>query len=119
MTAARFNAMVSTVLLVGVLASAALIAIGLAGALAVGWDGSMRGVPATDAASTDFSAMLDGLIALRPIAFAQAGLLVLLATPVMRVVASIVGFGLEGDRLFTVITITVLAILLLSLFVLR
>ena len=119
MTAARFNAIVSAVLLVGVLASAALIAIGLAGALAVGWDGSMRGVPATDAASTDFSAMLDGLIALRPIAFAQAGLLVLLATPVMRVVASIVGFGLEGDRLFTVITITVLAILLLSLFVLR
>ena len=119
MTAARFNAMVSTVLLVGVLVSAALIALGLGGALAVGWEGSLRGLPATGAAPTDYSALLEGLLTLRPIAFAQTGLLVLLATPVLRVVASIAGFGLEGDRLFTLITLAVLAIFVLSLFVLR
>jgi len=56
---------------------------------------------------------------LRPIACAQAGLLVLIATPVVRVMASVVGFVLERDRLYAAITIVVLAILLVSLFGLR
>jgi len=50
---------------------------------------------------------------------AQAGLLVLIATPVVRVLASVVGFALEGDRLYAAITLAVLAILLVSLFGLR
>ena len=119
MTPARFDAMVSAVLLVGVVVSAALIAIGLGGALAVGWEGSLRGLPVATTAATDFSHLLEGLAELRPVAIAQAGLLVLLATPVLRVAASIAGFALEGDRLYALITLAVLAILLLSLFGLR
>ena len=119
MTQDRFDAMVSTVLLVGVVVSAALIALGLGGALAVGWEGSLRGLPVATSAATDFSHLLDGLAELRPVAFAQAGLLALLATPVLRVVASIAGFALEGDRTYVLITLAVLAILLLSLFGLR
>jgi len=42
------------------------------------------------------------------------GLLLLVATPVMRVAVSIVGFVYEKDWLFVVITSTVLALLLLS-----
>jgi len=53
------------------------------------------------------------------VAFAQAGLLVLIATPVVRVMASVVAFVLERDRLYAAITIAVLAILLVSLFGLR
>lgn len=56
------------------------------------------------------------MLELRPIALAQAGLLVLLATPVLRVMASVVAFALEGDRLYVAITVGVLAILLLSIF---
>lgn len=119
MTPARFDAMVSAVLIVGVITSAILIAVGFGGALAVGWDGSLIGVPGVSVAATDFSAVPAGLVALRPIAFAQAGLLVLLATPVMRVAASIAGFALEGDRLYALITLAVLGILLASLFGLR
>ncbi len=44
------------------------------------------------------------------------GLLVLIATPVMRVAISILAFIYQGDRLFTLITSVVLCLLLLSLF---
>jgi uncharacterized membrane protein len=118
-TPERFRAMVSGVLIVGVSTSAILIAIGFAASLAVGWEGSLRGLPTTILAPTDFSGVAVGLADLRPIAVAQAGLLVLIATPVVRVLASVVGFALEGDRLYAAITLGVLAILLVSLFGLR
>ena len=59
------------------------------------------------------------LAALEPAAIVQLGLLALLATPVARVAASVVGFTLEHDRLYTAITLAVLLILLTSIFVLR
>ena len=45
----------------------------------------------------------------------QLGLLLLIATPVARVVIAFVGFALERDRLYTVVSLTVLMILALSL----
>jgi uncharacterized membrane protein len=45
----------------------------------------------------------------------QLGLLLLIATPVMRVGLSLVGFAVERDRTYMVVTAIVLAILLLSL----
>ncbi|HVX85963.1 MAG TPA: DUF1634 domain-containing protein [Phycisphaerae bacterium] len=45
-----------------------------------------------------------------------AGLLLLIATPVMRVAVSIVAFLVEKDKLFALITAGVLALLLLSFF---
>jgi uncharacterized membrane protein len=50
---------------------------------------------------------------------AQLGLVTLLATPIARVAASVVGFALEGDRLYAAITTAVLLILLTSILVLR
>jgi uncharacterized membrane protein len=47
--------------------------------------------------------------------FIQLGLLILIATPIARVAASIVGFGIERDRLYVAFTLIVLAILLYSL----
>lgn len=58
-----------------------------------------------------------GLLVLRPQAVITLGLLLLIATPVMRVAVSIVVFLLEKDRKFVVITLLVLAILLFSMFV--
>jgi uncharacterized membrane protein len=119
MTPERFRTLVSLVLLVGVVVSAALIAVSLLGALVVGWDGSLVASPPAGTDPTDFSGVFVGLVALRPIALAQAGLLTLLATPVLRIVASVVAFALEGDRLYTGITFAVLMILLVSLFLVR
>jgi uncharacterized membrane protein len=87
--------------------------------LLVGWEGSFLGGSPVASAPTDFSQLPSGLLALRPIAFAQVGLVVLLATPVLRVATSVVGFWLEGDRLYVAITLGVLAILLGSIFLVR
>ncbi len=45
----------------------------------------------------------------------QLGLLLLIATPVARVVMAILGFSLERDRLYVVVSSIVLAVLLFSL----
>jgi uncharacterized membrane protein len=45
----------------------------------------------------------------------QLGLLLLIATPVARVIFSIWGFAAERDRLYVVFTVIVLAILIFSL----
>jgi uncharacterized membrane protein len=45
----------------------------------------------------------------------QLGLLLLVLTPVARVAFSAVGFLFEGDRMYVVITLIVLAVLLYSL----
>jgi uncharacterized membrane protein len=45
----------------------------------------------------------------------QLGLLLLILTPIARVAFSAVAFALERDRLYVIITLTVLTLLLLSL----
>jgi uncharacterized membrane protein len=44
---------------------------------------------------------------------------VLVAPPILRVITSLVGFALEGDRLYVAITAVVLAILLAIALVIR
>ncbi len=58
----------------------------------------------------------EGLLVLRPQAVITLGLLLLIATPVVRVAVSIGAFALEHDRRYVLITTIVLAILLFSLF---
>jgi uncharacterized membrane protein len=45
----------------------------------------------------------------------QLGLVMLILTPVARVALAVVGFALERDRLYTVVSLIVLAILVFSL----
>jgi uncharacterized membrane protein len=56
-----------------------------------------------------------GAIRWQPLAVIQFGLLVLIATPVARVVFSMLGFGIERDWMYVGITALVLAVLLYSL----
>ena len=55
-----------------------------------------------------------GLLALHPQAFIALGLLLLIATPVVRVAASIFAFALEHDRRYVAITLVVLTVLVVS-----
>ncbi len=119
MSADRFRVIISMVLTVGVTIAAALIAIGFGLAIAFGWQTSLVGGQAGNGTLTDFGQMPAGLAALRPVAITQLGLAALLATPVMRVATSIVGFALERDYLYVVITAGVLTILLLSIAFIR
>ncbi|HLG61460.1 MAG TPA: TSUP family transporter [Ktedonosporobacter sp.] len=57
-----------------------------------------------------------GILILRPQAIITLGLLLLIATPIVRVAASVVAFALERDRRYVLITVVVLLILLVSLF---
>lgn len=49
-------------------------------------------------------------------AIMQLGLLLLIATPIVRVMFSVVAFSIEGDRMYVLFTMLVLAVLLYSLF---
>jgi uncharacterized membrane protein len=45
----------------------------------------------------------------------QLGVLLLICTPIVRVIGSLVGFMIEGDRLYVVITLIVLAVIVGSI----
>jgi len=49
-------------------------------------------------------------------AIVQLGLLLLIATPIARVVFAVVGFAIERDRLYVAVSLVVLAVLMISLF---
>lgn len=56
-----------------------------------------------------------GVVGLRSRSIIQLGVLLLIATPIARVAVSLVGFALERDRTYVLITAIVLAVLLFSL----
>jgi len=60
--------------------------------------------------------LIDGLKHFRGEAVIMTGLLLLIATPVMRVAVSIVAFFIERDWVFVIVTSFVLAMLILSFF---
>ena len=114
-----FELAISRVLRTGVIISATLIAFGFATSFLVGWNGSLTGAPPSLVDPASFEGMMDGLRQLRPIAITQLGLLVLIATPVVRVAISVAGFAREHDLLYVAITLVVLGMLLASLFLIR
>ena len=59
--------------------------------------------------------ILQSVLAGRGRGLIQLGLLFLIATPIVRVAFSVVGFALERDRLYVTFTLIVLAVLLYSL----
>ena len=59
--------------------------------------------------------ILHGVRQLHARAVIQLGLLLLIATPVLRVVVSILGFAAEHDRMYVLFTAIVLSVLLYSL----
>ena len=63
---------------------------------------------------TTFHGIFSGLLSGHAKAIVQFGVLVLIATPIMRIVFSLIGFTLEKDRLYIVITLIVLCVMLIS-----
>lgn len=56
-----------------------------------------------------------GALALRPRSIIQLGVIALIATPILRVALAFVGFTLERDRTYAIITLIVFCVLLGSL----
>lgn len=61
------------------------------------------------------SAVVAGITMLRPESLIQLGILLLIATPVLRVIFCIVGFAMERDWLYVSVSLTVFAVLIYSL----
>ena len=61
------------------------------------------------------SGIVEDALAFRGRGLIQLGLLLLIATPVARVAFSVAAFAMEGDRLYIVVTLIVLAVLMYSL----
>jgi len=62
-----------------------------------------------------FGALLGSMAHPRPDTLIQLGLLILIATPIARVVMALAGFALERDRTYVVVCAVVLAVLIYSL----
>jgi uncharacterized membrane protein len=71
-----------------------------------------RGEPAH---LTSLGGILGGVRAMRSESIVQLGIVLLIATPVMRVALTLVAFILQRDRVYIAITILVLALLLYGL----
>jgi uncharacterized membrane protein len=65
---------------------------------------------------TTFSGILHGAFAFQAKAIIQLGVMVLIATPILRILFSLIGFTIEKDRLYIVITLVVLCVIMLSTF---
>jgi uncharacterized membrane protein len=74
------------------------------------------GAPQT---SLSIAAILFGVRHLDSRSVISAGLLLLIATPVCRVISGVVGFALQRDRIYTIVSAIVLIVLLMSFFVRR
>lgn len=65
---------------------------------------------------TTFSGILNGAFTLQAKGIIQLGVMVLIATPIMRILFSLIGFVLEKDKLYVIITLIVLCVILGSTF---
>ncbi len=70
---------------------------------------------AGNASLCTLSGIVRGAVRLSPQSIIQLGLIMLIATPVLRVVFCVVGFARQRSRLYVLISSTVLIILLFSL----
>ena len=106
-----------TLLRVGVLAAALLVAAGGVAYLLQRWDHVPRYRTFTGASSplTTPAAIVHGAVALDPAALIALGLMGLVLTPVARVVFALLAFAEQRDRLYVVFSLIVLCVLVIGL----
>ncbi len=108
LTDGQIDIAIGIILRAGVILSAILVAAGGIGYL------TGHGERPSNAELISIPAILHGAFAGQPLFIVQLGLLVLMATPVLRVVVCVFGFALEHDLLYAVISVVVLACLVVS-----
>ena len=120
----RIELFIARLLRWGVVTSFVIVAIGIGAVMMTGQTGyqaihldDLNSIVAYRA-QPDFPNSLrdvfSGVFALKPYSIIVAGLLVLIAIPVMRVAVSVIAFALERDWLYALITTIVLVVLLAS-----
>ncbi len=117
------NLVIGRVLRYGVILSATIIVLGTIGMAATNGFSQVEAmltyypnVP-HDNIDISLSGFLSGLAAFTPFSWIELGVVVLILTPVSRVLISVFLFTAERDRLYVLITAVVLALLLFSMLV--
>lgn len=119
-----FNDVIAYTLRIGVLISAALLILGFVLLVVSGKSGyySINEIASTASMvnSSYFNAntIITGTITLNPVAIMFLGLVVLIATPVLRVALGLAQFIKEKDYIYSIITAIVLFNLLFAIFIL-
>ena len=118
------NEVVGNVLRYGVITSSVVILIGTALLVAnSGFSGMSNALTYNPnqiphgTFGVSLSGLVSGLIRFQPYSLIELGVIILLATPVSRVLISVFLFAAEGDRRYVYITAVVLALLLFSILV--
>ena len=118
------TAVVGNALRIGVLISAIIIILGTFGLIASDGTSDVNGRIVYNPNSVphgnfdvSLSGLIGGLAALQPYSLIELGGIVLIATPVSRVLISVFLFAAEGDKLYVVVTAVVLSLLLFSMLV--
>jgi uncharacterized membrane protein len=103
-----FDRAIGRLLIVVTYVAALLLTIGVLLMIAAGIS-PLAGGPALDLTS-----LVADLVSLQPAGFLWLGLLAVIATPLSRVAAAAIGFGLAGDRRMVVVSVAILAVIALS-----
>jgi uncharacterized membrane protein len=113
----HLETMIGRLLQIGVLAAAATVLAGGILYLVQSHSGRVdyRSFAPGSTGLLTLSAVFRSAIHFESLGLIQFGLLVLIATPVARVSMAVIGFALERDRLYTVVSLIVLSILAFSL----
>lgn len=117
------NVVIGKVLRYGVLLSGVIILLGTIGmAAGNGFSDTSAALTYSDTVPHDSldvspAALLHGLVTFSAFSWIELGVIVLIATPVARVMISVLLFAAERDKLYVLITAVVLTLLLFSMLV--
>ena len=100
---------VARLLSVGAVVAVALLVIGVLLLLAAGISPDAAGYPAWDPAT-----VVTDLVALRPQGFLWAGILVVIATPIIRVIGEAIGSSVARDPWMTGVAVAILLVIVAS-----
>ena len=116
------NVIISNLLKYGVMVSTVIVVLGVVLTFArppASFPGSLQQLVSANFGRPTLvvSQLFAGVAAADPSSVLQLGLIILLATPVARVLASVILFAAERDRTYVAITLFVLIVLIVSIFV--
>jgi uncharacterized membrane protein len=114
----KLQILLANILRIGIFSSAGLVLAGGIYYLVVnGTAGASFHVFRPEAVKNlDLSGIARNVSAFKSEGLIQLGLLMLIATPILRVLFSLVMFALERDRIYVVVTLIVLGVIFFSLF---
>jgi uncharacterized membrane protein len=109
MTPDDVELVIARLLLAGTVVGVVLLAIGVGLMITNGVDPESATFPAFDPGT-----IVADMAALRPEGFLWAGIVILIATPIVRVAGELVTFATRGDRVMAVVALATLGVVALS-----